>query len=107
MSQMGMDIDTAADAASAIQRVEAGGIDLVMMDVQMPEMDGYEATAQLRARGYHDLEIIACTAHAFEADREKALDKGMNGHIAKPVERTALRELLLAYVEKRNLRAGG
>ena len=107
LSQMGMDIDTAADAASAIQRVEAGGIDLVMMDVQMPEMDGYEATAQLRARGYHDLEIIACTAHAFEADREKALDKGMNGHIAKPVERTALRELLLAYVEKRNLRAGG
>lgn len=104
LDQMGMTAETADDAASAIRRVEKGGIDLVLMDVQMPDMNGYEATAVLRARGFHDLEIVACTAHAFEADREKALECGMNGHLAKPVDRQILRNLLVGLSEKRRRR---
>ena len=63
--------------------------DLILMDIQMPNMDGYRATEMIR--GLSDKEkatipIIAMTANAFEEDRKKALAKGMNGHIAKPVD---------------------
>lgn len=94
LSQMNIDAEVASSGEAAIERVEQGGLDIVLMDVQMPGMDGYQATVALREKGFDDLKIIACTAHAFETDRELAWQNGMDGHISKPVDQSALEELL-------------
>ena len=74
---------------------ENSDIDLVLMDINMPEMDGYEATRELK-KLYPELPIIAQTANAVEGDLEKALDAGCNDYISKPIKK----EVLLASIEK-------
>ncbi len=64
-------------------------IDLILMDIKMPEMDGYEATQQIRKRSKNVI-IIAQTAYAMASDRKKAYEAGCNSHLAKPVERMVL-----------------
>ena len=69
------------------------------MDIQMPIMDGYEATRQIRAmNGSASLPIIALSANAFEEDRQKSLEAGMNAHIAKPIKIKELLETLKRFV---------
>jgi CheY-like chemotaxis protein len=74
--------------------------DLILMDVQMPEMDGFEATAAIREKekrtGLH-IPVIAMTAHAMTGDRERCLAAGMDGYISKPVMASALLELVSKY----------
>ena len=88
----GFAVDIAEDGEVAVQKVEqapAGQYDLVLMDIQMPNMDGYEATRQIRAMADERkaaIPIFAMTANAFEGDRQNALNAGMNGHIAKPLD---------------------
>ena len=75
----------------------SGTYDLILMDIQMPGMDGYKATRLIRGlpdRAKAETPIIAMTANAFAEDRRKALDTGMNDHIAKPVSAEKLRETL-------------
>jgi len=77
------------------------GFDVVLMDVQMPEMNGYEATKQIRNDPrFSDLPILAMTANAFAEDRIKALNAGMNDHIVKPIEPSVLKETILKYLPK-------
>ena len=93
LEKQGQNVVTVGNGREALQQVEKATFDLVLMDIQMPEMDGFEATAAIRKNekltGKH-LQIIAMTAHAMEGDRERCLSAGMDGYITKPVEATAL-----------------
>ena len=101
LEDMGFTIDLAEDGIVCIdklEKAEAGTYDLILMDIQMPNMDGYKATQMIRClpdRGKADIPIIAMTANAFAEDRKKAFETGMNGHIAKPMDVTKLKETLI------------
>jgi two-component system, sensor histidine kinase and response regulator len=96
LERLGYQVDVAADGAEAVEAVMRSSYAAVLMDVQMPEMDGYEATREIRRRegNGHRTPIIAMTAHAMQSDREEALEAGMDEHITKPVKADVLREVL-------------
>ena len=91
---LGMRVSVAHDGAEAVEKTLALAPDLVLMDIALPTMDGLEATRRIRAeekiRGLPPVPIVAVSASAFAADREKCLAVGMNGHLAKPFSREAL-----------------
>jgi CheY-like chemotaxis protein len=87
----------AKNGREAFEMLDRESVDLVLMDVQMPEMDGFEATRRIRERekktGGH-LPIVAMTAHVLDGDREKCLDAGMDAYLAKPVESGQLYKMI-------------
>lgn len=89
-------VETASDAIQAIARIAAGGIDAVLMDVQMPDIDGLEAARRIRAlpMPMGQVPILAVTASALPEQIEACRDAGMDGHLAKPIERLALAQAL-------------
>jgi CheY-like chemotaxis protein len=93
LEKRGCAVTVAGTGREALAALAQERFDLVLMDVQMPEMDGLEATAEIRAReeltGEH-IPIIAITAHAMNGDRERCLEGGMDGYVAKPIEAPAL-----------------
>ena len=95
LERLGHSVAVASDGREALARIESETFDLVLMDVQMPEMDGLEAVAALRAlelgTGQH-LTVIALTAHAMTGDRERCLDAGFDGYLTKPIRSDELRE---------------
>ena len=99
-------VDTAEDGAVAVQKIKQaapGQYDLILMDIQMPNLDGYEATRQIRALPDAEkasIPIFAMTANAFEEDRQNALEAGMNGHIAKPLDVPHLLRVLADALKK-------
>lgn len=86
LSKIGVSSQVVDSGQAAIDAVQASNFDMVFMDIQMPEMDGYTATQRIREQGHKTLPIVACTAHAFETDRQESLDAGMVDHITKPVQ---------------------
>ena len=98
----GVQVDLASDGHMAVQQVQRQSYDLVLMDMQMPVMDGLEATRQLRADPrFATLPIVAMTANALEADRQRCLDAGMNEHLAKPIEPARLWQALQHWIAPR------
>ena len=99
-------MDVADDGSVAVEKLKEtkpGQYDVILMDIQMPIMNGFEATRQIRALdipGISDLPIIAMTANAFDEDRKAALEAGMNGHIAKPIDVPKLLALLKEILKR-------
>jgi CheY-like chemotaxis protein len=89
LSKAGHNVTVASDGRQAVRHYQDGNFDIILMDVQMPEWDGMQATAEIRAWerdcGHH-VPIIALTAHAMRDDRDKCLDSGMDGYLSKPID---------------------
>jgi len=103
LEKRGHRVVAAANGREALEAIERHTFDLVLMDVQMPELDGLEATAALRAkeagRAFH-LPVIALTAHAMKGDRERCLAAGMDGYLSKPIRPQELDDLLELYTKR-------
>ncbi|MCA9537724.1 MAG: response regulator [Myxococcales bacterium] len=104
LARLQVNIESAVDGRQGIDAALAGHFDLVLMDCQMPEVDGYEATRHLREVGY-TRPIVALTANAMEGDRERCLDAGMDDFLAKPLRKDALLAALDRWLPK-STRAG-
>lgn len=99
VQKLGYQAQVVADGQKALEYLQANSCDLVLMDCQMPVMDGYTATAELRRRPHlTQLPVIALTAHAMEGDRQKCLDAGMNDYLAKPLQPQSLKKILAQYL---------
>ncbi|NEX15057.1 MAG: hypothetical protein C1943_00095 [Halochromatium sp.] len=91
LKRAGIAVETAENGTIAVERAATGGYDLILMDVQMPELDGLAATEAIRKQiGDRDTPIIAMTAHAMQGDRERCLEAGMDDYVSKPIDREAL-----------------
>jgi PAS domain S-box-containing protein len=97
LRKLGYQADAANNGAEAVRALEHGGYDLVLMDCEMPVMDGYEATRRIRS-AHPGVPIIALTADAMSGDRDKCLKQGMNDYLAKPVDLSLLAEVLTKWL---------
>ena len=99
LSDLGIRVALAVNGREGVDRVNADPFDLVLMDIQMPVMDGLTATKIIRKDSrFQSLPIIAMTAHAMTGDRERSLDAGMNDHLAKPINPDQLAAMLLRWM---------
>jgi CheY-like chemotaxis protein len=96
LEMLGLTVDIVANGQHALAACDLKDYDIVFMDCQMPVLDGYEATARMRAAqaGGTRVPIIAMTAHALPGDREKALGAGMDDHITKPINQAVLAQIV-------------
>ena len=97
LQKMGMDVTIADDGQIAIDKCQDESFDLILMDMQMPNVNGYEATRTLRSRGVKT-PIIAVTANAMMGDEEKCLEAGCDGYISKPIDRVKLGEVINSHL---------
>ena len=98
LQSAGCIVEIVGDGAQAVAAAAARDFDLVLMDLHMPELDGFDASRAIRAdedeRGRSPVPILALSASVMPEDQEKCLEAGMNGHLAKPISQRALSDLL-------------
>src|SRR5690606_1876204 len=101
LAKMGLSADVVANGREALNAVREGAYDIVLMDCEMPEMDGFEATRRIRQweeqTGRKPIPVIALTAHILREHRERSLAAGMNAHVPKPVEIGALGDVIARF----------
>ena len=109
LEQTGVIVDVVSDGNEAVQAVSTNDYQAILMDVQMPVMDGIEATTRIRRSELskrNRCPIIALTAHAMQGDRERCLQAGMDGYLAKPLDKNQLVEMLARFMTKKALLVG-
>ena len=100
LEDVGLKVDLAEDGEQAVEMAQRNTYDLILMDVQMPKMNGLDATRAIRALpGRSTVPILAMTANAFDEDRQQCLDAGMNDHIGKPFMPVVLYSTLLKWLQ--------
>jgi signal transduction histidine kinase/ActR/RegA family two-component response regulator len=105
LEAVGLDVDTAADGEQAVALASGKRYDFILMDMQMPHLDGLDATRQIRKLGQgRDTPIVALTANVFSEDKARCLDAGMNDHLAKPIRAEALYDALLRWIRPSSVR---
>jgi CheY-like chemotaxis protein len=100
LGRLGHNVTVAENGIEALQKLEDGDFDLVLMDVEMPEMDGMETTRRIRQQSdpeKHRIPVIAMTAHAVTEIQQRCLEAGMNDYITKPLEPETLKRVLEKY----------
>lgn len=105
LKKLGCHVDIAIHGREALEMIQENQYDLVLMDCQMPEMDGYEATRQIRALPeeiYQNIPILAMTAHSMQGNMEECLEVGMNDHVAKPVKLSRLLAAIKKWTDKKD-----
>jgi CheY-like chemotaxis protein len=102
LRKLGYSADAVANGLEVLDAIESVPYDVILMDCQMPEMDGYEATKRIRASTSKtaNIPIVAMTAHAMEGDRERCLEAGMNDYVSKPVKIEELGRVLEHWTAK-------
>ncbi len=104
LDELGYSYDVATNGMEGVRRVERGAYDLILMDVQMPGMDGFESTRRIRQmeseRGIHRTPIVAMTAHVFDRDKHKCLEAGMDDFIPKPFDPKQLESVLSRLINQ-------
>jgi len=100
LTKAGYNVEVANNGREAVDRYTSApeNFNLIFMDIQMPEMDGLEATREIREIGFDMIPIIAMTAHAMKGYREKCLDAGMDDYITKPIKRDSVFDILEKWV---------
>jgi CheY-like chemotaxis protein len=109
LEDMGLEVEIACDGKEAVDLIahsEAGQLEAVLMDIQMPVMNGYEATRAIRALDdpvRAEIPIVAMTANVYEEARKQAAECGMNGYVLKPIDPSNLRKVLAALFQENTL----
>jgi CheY-like chemotaxis protein len=96
LRKAGANVESVENGRLAVEKAEAESFDVILMDINMPEMDGFEATRLLRSQGY-DRPILALTANAMAGDNEKCREAGCNEHLTKPIDRAKLIRTVAAF----------
>lgn len=106
LNSWGMEVELAENGKVAIEKLEKNDYDIVLMDIQMPEMDGYQTAQhirkQMKVEQKKNIMILAMTAHAFRGEAEKCIEMGMNGYLSKPLKKEDLFQKIAALVQKKN-----
>ncbi len=103
LERLGCEVELANNGREAIDMLERGEYDLVFMDCQMPELDGFEATAEIRRRYGREIPIVAMTANAMEGDRERCIAAGMDDYISKPVKPATFKAAIERWLAAKSL----